>query len=152
MFTPEYAPGARLPHAWIRPLHHAAVTDRPIDLSFVSELTASELAARQFSTLDLCALDSFTLITTQESDWFNRIAYLKRAVSPKIPLRVLALGIDFEMIQDTDSGREWIGKSGLASGSAILVRPDQHVLMTFSSQTSPEELVKSLHGYLGLSQ
>lgn len=62
-YSPKYIAGARLPHTWIIPRNPKLVAGiTPADLSYVSELTESDIELRKYSTLDLCAYDAFTLI------------------------------------------------------------------------------------------
>jgi hypothetical protein len=93
-FLPSGRPGGRMPHAWL-------VRD-----------------GKRFSTLDLLALDSFTLITTSQNDAWAAAASLVSDV----PLQYVAL----DPVQLLDEAR-WAEESGIGSNGALLVRPDQHV-------------------------
>ncbi len=93
-FLPSGRPGGRMPHAWL-------VRD-----------------GKCISTLDLLALDSFTLITTSQNDtWAAAASEVSNA-----PLRYVAL----DRVQLSDEAR-WTEESGIGSQGALLVRPDQHV-------------------------
>jgi len=90
-FVPSGRPGARLPHAWVRP---------------------------GVSTLDLVPPDRFLLIVGRDGvAWAEAAATITR-----VPLTTLRIGRD---VADADGG--WSALLGIASGGALLVRPDQHV-------------------------
>jgi len=93
-FKPSGCPGGRMPHAWI---------DRD---------------GKRGSTLDLLALDAFTLITTDQSDgWEAAVASIQG-----IPVCYVA--IDHASLEDE---ADWQAVSGIDRTGALLVRPDQHV-------------------------
>jgi len=93
-FVPCGRPGARMPHAWL-----------------------SRDGKRQ-STLDLLALDSFTLITTSPNEsWAAAAEEVGTA-----PLRTIV--IDPASLEDE---ARWLEESGIGREGALLVRPDQHV-------------------------
>ena len=93
-FLPSGRPGGRMPHAWL-------VRD-----------------GRRISTLDLLALDSFTLMTTSQNDaWADAATNVSG-----VPIQYVAL--DPAQLQDE---RRWLEESGIGSEGALLVRPDQHV-------------------------
>jgi 2,4-dichlorophenol 6-monooxygenase len=93
-FLPSGRPGGRMPHAWL-------MRD-----------------GKRISTLDLLALDSFTLITTSHNDAWAAAASLVSDV----PLQYVAL----DSVQLSDEAR-WVEESGIGSDGALLMRPDQHV-------------------------
>lgn len=128
-YTPRFEVGARLPHAWIRPAHSGI---EPLDVSYVDELSPEEVAARQFSTLDLCELDQFTLIGDLE-----------------VPgVKTCRAGKDFMVIGQ--AGEDWLSRAGLKSGGGLLVRPDQHILMVLDVRTTVEDVQEVLKGHLGI--
>jgi 2,4-dichlorophenol 6-monooxygenase len=93
-FLPSGRPGGRMPHAWL------------------------ERDGKRISTLDLLGLDTFTLITTSQSDaWADAVAEVE-----DVPLRYVAL----DPAQLSDEAR-WSAESGIGAEGALLVRPDQHV-------------------------
>lgn len=93
-FVPTGRPGSRMPHAWL-----------------------TRDGARR-STLDLLALDGFSLVTHAPGDsWLKACA----AASP-VPVRHVA--IDPASLEDPT---RWQSESGIGAGGAMLVRPDQHV-------------------------
>jgi len=95
-FLPSGRPGGRMPHAWL------------------------ERDGKRISTLDLLALDSFTLITTSQNDAWAAAA----SEVSDVPLQYVAL--DAARLSDADEAR-WLEESGIGSDGALLVRPDQHV-------------------------
>jgi 2,4-dichlorophenol 6-monooxygenase len=93
-FVPCGRPGARMPHAWL-----------------------ARDGKRQ-STLDLLALDSFTLVTTSPSEaWEAAVSKISA-----VPVRYVAI----EPASIEDRAR-WLEESGIGLEGALLVRPDQHV-------------------------
>lgn len=144
-YTPKYCPGARLPHTWIR---STLISQPPVDLSYIQELSETDLAKKQFSTLDLCAFDAFTLILGPTD---NTLAEHLRASFDGYALKINAvyLNKDFEVI-DGIEGKKWIDEFGLESGSGVLVRPDQHILRTVHKDTALDEVVETLADHLGL--
>ncbi len=93
-FEPSGRPGGRMPHAWLT------------------------RAGRQISTLDLLAVDSFTLITNSAGDAWQTAA----EENSTVPLRVVAI----DLKQLTDEAK-WLAESGIGLEGALLIRPDQHV-------------------------
>ena len=109
-FVPCGRPGTRMPHAWIR------------------------RDGKRLSTLDLLTLDSFTLITTSQSDaWEAAVAEI-----PTVPVQYVA--IDAASLEDEAL---WLRDSGIGFEGALLVRPDQHVAWRASSL--PGEPQSALH-------
>ena len=150
-FTPKYVPGARLPHAWIRPSKEMSETlHRPLDVSYVSELSAQDCACRKYSTLDLCAKDGFTVITGFESeDWkakANEIRSIIQMGSP--PLYFCQLGGDFTMTDNTPYSEQWVHSLRLDKGSAVVVRPDQHILCILDRGDATSALLEELNSHL----
>jgi FAD binding domain len=157
LYIPAYRPGARLPHAWItnKSAHPNLARLPPIDCSYVTELTAADRAAKEYSTLDLCPYDAFTLIIDSSSDarW-TEIAHgvtakLPKAASTSLKVNVIALGKDFELVPGARA-EEWIRGLQLDCGSAVLVRPDQHILDIFGRTTTAEQVSRSLFKHLDL--
>lgn len=98
----------------------------------MDELSPEEVAARQFSTLDLCELDQFTLIGDLE-----------------VPgVKTCRAGKDFMVIGQ--AGEDWLSRAGLKSGGGLLVRPDQHILMVLDVRTTVEDVQEVLKGHLGI--
>lgn len=152
VYEPACVPGARLPHTWIKVLSPTLVELPPIDSSYVSELSKDELQAKQFSTLDLCPFDSFTLIADQtlalhwEACFHELQQLLQDSVAP-LKIRLAIEGQDFE-VQPGVHGQDWIGLMGLRDGQVVLVRPDQHILASFGRELGAPELVGILSGHL----
>lgn len=159
-YSDKYVPGARLPHAWISPLRTSAVQGViPADLSYVSELNEADVHARKYSTLDLCAPTSFTLIQSSSSFAIERgtavLALLQSELASrkqrrKTPLlKVVAVHRDFDMLPGSN-GQSFLEHVGLEVGKdgGILVRPDQHILMLISRDTTPEMIFRRVRDHL----
>lgn len=147
----KYVPGARLPHAWIKFPGTSSVKHPPaVDVSYVSEFGHDEIQARQYSTLDLCAPDAFTLIVGSLSVWKARTEQVKsHAWQRGIPLNIRYLGTDFEPTPGA-YGDAWLDALQFAHGGGVLVRPDQHILMLLGAETSIAEVGNELERHLGL--
>ncbi|MEO1059860.1 MAG: FAD-dependent monooxygenase [Actinomycetota bacterium] len=79
------------------------------------------------STLDLVEPGTMTLFTTGDHDaWGESLAAVD------VPVRQVRVGIDVA-IDD-----KWVERCGLATGVAMLVRPDQHI--AWRSDEAPDEL------------
>lgn len=120
-----------------------------MDVSYVSELSSDEISRRQFTTLDLCAPDSFTIIVTSSALWTERLQEVRSQYAqsgPKIAL--YALGADFDVIPGP-RGNAWIDGADLKAGGGLLVRPDQHIQMRLEAGTSAEAILSSLKSHLG---
>lgn len=153
-YRPKFVAGARLPHAWIRLRDGRPPTTLllpPIDVSYVKEFSPADVEARQYSTLDLCAFDSFTLLVGGGgSAWAERFAAAREAVGGsviKMCLRVA--GEDFDFV-DPKYAELFAAEAGLDAGGGLLVRPDQHLLRVVSSGDEGEDIAGAVLGYLGL--
>ena len=156
-YRPKYVKGARLPHLWIRPLT-SNILDHvlPVNLQHVEELSPAERQLRQYSTLDLCRYDSFTLIINsspfQEKRAADLITLLKRNQrgNAVVPIRNVILGTDFEVVFE-EKGKDWLDNFKLGSDQAggVLVRPDQHILSLICEDTSAEQLASELETAAG---
>jgi len=100
-FAPCGRPGARMPHAWI---------GRDDERN---------------STLDLLALDGFSLVTHAPGNGWQRAC----AAVSSIPIRHVA--IDPAALEDAE---RWMAESGIGPTGAMLVRPDQHVAWRVASR------------------
>jgi hypothetical protein len=151
-FQPTCVPGARLPHAWIK-----ASPDKlqlpAIDNSYVHELSEGEVRDKQFSTLDLCGLDTFTLIVDESNaahfKWIieETTKELPQEVADVLPMRLIVHGAHFTL-QAGPEAQKWADLMDLRR-QAILVCPDQHILACLSCNGGPEQLLKSLQRHLG---
>ncbi|CAI7595600.1 unnamed protein product [Penicillium pancosmium] len=151
LFKSLCVPGARLPHAWIEVLTEQLPLPA-IDSSYVRELSIELISQKRFSTLDLCRLDSFTLLVYERN-----AAHLKSSVkrlfeilpahlASVLSLRVVVYGVDFALQPGLENA-QWADLMGL-SGHAVLVRPDQHILACLPKSSGPEELLESLQTHL----
>ncbi len=108
-YIPNGRPGSRMPHAWI------------------------EREGERRSTLDLLALDAFTLISmTPDETWQAAVSQIST-----VPIRLVVL--DGGSMEDE---RRWLEESGIEKGGALLVRPDQHVAWRVASP--PEDASRAL--------
>ncbi|KAL5000872.1 FAD binding domain-containing protein [Aspergillus recurvatus] len=155
VFTPVCRPGARLPHAWIRPLHlQPEIPLPPIDSSYVLELSQEQVKQKQYSTLDLCPYDGFTVFV--DSPWVQKwkgyisetSKLLSASTNGMLKITTAALHADFEL-QPGKQGSQWVGLMRLTEGQATLIRPDQHILACFDSNTATAiDLMDSLRSHL----
>jgi hypothetical protein len=157
LFVPSYRAGARLPHAWLTSAPSSTKLPKfpPIDCSYVKELDASALEYKQFSTLDLCSFDAFTLIfsTAFTTHWSNVLSELRpnllKSAGNGLKINTAALGEDFELVTGARRN-EWVMGLQLERGAAVLVRPDQHILNCYGVDTQVGEILKGLVTHLGL--
>ncbi|OCL07710.1 hypothetical protein AOQ84DRAFT_294575, partial [Glonium stellatum] len=149
-YTPKLIAGARLPHAWIWFLNEClAPQNDPIDVSYVTEFSQEEVLARQFSSLDLCAFDTFVIIVGSRQTWVQRFDALEAAVEKwGLKLRLYAVGSDFDFVHEPHRTLFDIGAS-FDIGGGLLVRPDQHILSKLAPNASVEDLKFSLSQHLG---
>ena len=103
-----------------------------MDVSYIDEFSSDEIAERQYSTLDLCDLDRFTLIGDLE-----------------VPgVKTCRVGRDFEVVgQGADA---WLKGAGLENGGGLLIRPDQHILLAFGPGTTVQSLQLALKTHLAI--
>ncbi|KAJ5653451.1 hypothetical protein N7490_000454 [Penicillium lividum] len=154
VFQPSCVPGARLPHAWIK-VTPGQLPLPAIDCSYVHEFTREEISERQYSTLDLCHLDTFILIVDKiNASKFHLMvkeafATLPADIRKILPLKIIVLGTDFELQAGVENSK-WIDLMGLKI-QGVLVRPDQHILSCIPSTAGPDELLHALKGHLGYS-
>ncbi|KAI5235523.1 hypothetical protein E4T43_09219 [Aureobasidium subglaciale] len=126
IYAPKFVPGARLPHVWVEPSDaFRRFLPSPVDLSYVPEMNAADRSRRKYSSLDLCACNAFTVLVGPD----NRIkaSNLEEIGPVQVPINLVVLHRDF-VVQDGEEGRDWLEATGLKRGSAIVVRPDQHIL------------------------
>lgn len=150
-FTPKFKAGARLPHAWIQPLAQChALPEWTIDTSYVGELSTTDVAARRWSTLDLVAPCTVTLVAGCRSLWLQRFTTLQKNFGKfGLPFRLFAVDTDFEFTLPEQ--RALFEREGqFAEGGALLVRPDQHLLGCLGNTTTVEELCRLVGKETGL--
>lgn len=128
----------------------------PTDLSYVNEFSALEREERQYSSLDLCQPDAFTLIINSNPAQLPRAAEVAQTLKKKanglvsIPLRIAILGVDFE-VAFPHKAAEWLGQLNVndGQGGGVLVRPDQHILAVLEDETSAQDIVEYLNQAAG---
>ena len=104
-----------------------------MDVSYIDEFSPKDIESRQYSTLDLCEYDKFTLIGHLD-----------------VPnVKTCRLGSDFELVEG-EAGRQWLKDAGLEHGGGLLVRPDQHILMVLRADTTVGDVEMCLHRHLGM--
>ncbi|KAJ6001280.1 hypothetical protein N7522_006507 [Penicillium canescens] len=151
-YSPKFVPGARLPHVWIKFPDASSETQAtigklpqdPIDVSYVKELDEDQVQSCQWSTLDLCAPDSWTLILGQDKPSLQTSQFQEHCDAIKIKLSIWRAGLDFDIIKQS-----WFADE-LNNNGGILVRPDQHIFMRVSDCTTGEDLIAGLNKHLGL--
>ncbi|RAO70423.1 uncharacterized protein BHQ10_006435 [Talaromyces amestolkiae] len=152
IYQPVCIAGARLPHAWIQiPSTAATQTHLPaIDSSYVDELTPELIAQKQFSTLDLCRFDSFTvLVGENHADKIRTIVGEALDQIPSdisLPVGIVVQGVDFVLEQGYE--KRWSELTKLNEGQAVLVRPDQHILTVFGPEVESGDVVEALKRHL----
>ncbi|KGO75027.1 Monooxygenase, FAD-binding [Penicillium italicum] len=119
--------------------------NEPVDVSYVKELDADQVRACQWSTLDLCGPDSWSLILGKEQQ-DTQITLLQKHFSViGLPLHTWRLGEDFEVV-----GQSWFANE-LVHGGGILIRPDQHILARVSVERNAEDVILIVNKHLGIA-
>jgi len=90
---PSTRPGERLPHGWV------------------------QSGSRRVSTLDLVALDRFTLLVGPQG-----AAWREAAASLPVPMQIVEIGTEV-----VDPACWWSTTAAMGADGALLIRPDQHV-------------------------
>lgn len=122
----------------------------PLDVSYVREWSAKDIQARRYSILDLCRFDSFTLIVGWKQAWSSRFADLKGVMAKcGVRLELKAADVDFGFVF-TEQQRLFEENVRLGEGGGLLVRPDQHIMLKLSADTSVEEMSTVLRDHIGL--
>ncbi len=99
---------------------------------------------RRVSTLDLVPPDRYVLVTASGA-WADAAAPWTDAGT--VPLDVVRMGVDV-----LDPGDAWAAVSGIGSGGAVLVRPDQHVAWrSVGAADEPAAVLAAVLGGLGAS-
>lgn len=144
-FEASFAPGARLPHAWLTgALPTMLLPPKISDLSYVREIDQEQILSKKFSTLDLCAFNAWTLLLPRNGhvsqNLITKISNLK--------INAFSLGNDFQLLS-SDASETWLSGSGLSDGRPILVRPDQHIFGTFETEFEAEQMIVKLNEHYG---
>jgi len=105
---------------------------------------------RQYSVLDLCSCSAFTLIGAKDTSFFEKnAAALDLLGEPRVPVDVLTYGEDFSITVGKDN---WLQSTGLHTGGAVLIRPDQHILAVLPTEADAASIANILANHLGRSQ
>ncbi|KAJ6024423.1 hypothetical protein N7540_005220 [Penicillium herquei] len=153
VFNAACVPGARLPHAWIKALPGHLQGLSAIDSSYVHEFSAEEVSKKEFSTLDLCNLDTFTLFVDESnaSSFQHKVgeifADLPQDMPRALPFKTVVYGVDFQL-QEGSKSEAWSDLMCLRE-QGVLVSPDQHILACLSNNSGADELLHALNGHLG---
>lgn len=151
-YKPKFVSGARLPHAWIRiRTPEVGQNFRPLDVSYVKEWPANEVAARTASILDLCPFNSFTLVVGSRDAWSPRFEQLQERLSQKsvkIKVNLKASESDFEFVFPKQQ-QLFAQSTQIADGGGILVRPDQHILAITGPDDTVQEIEQVILSHLG---
>ena len=150
-YVPQFVPGARLPHVWIEPSPSLARSLPPaVDLRYVSEMKEDDRKQRRYSVLDLCSCRAFTLISPKGTSFIENTATAVDLLGePQVPVNALTYDEDFSITVGKD---DWLQATGLRSGGAVLVRPDQHILALVQAETDAVGIANMLTTHLGRSQ
>lgn len=126
------------------------ILPQPIDLSYVSELTAKEIATKCYSSLDLCSYNAFTLIVGPLSEklFLDDVSPRSKA-NVSVPVNIVVLGRDFEIIPSSTT-QKWLHELRLLEGGGVIVRPDQHILSIFDVETTGLEVSKIIQDHLDI--
>lgn len=145
-----------MPHAWIsfpnqlspetEAAKRSSLPQKPVDVFYIKEFDEDQVRAFQWSTLDLCGPDSWTLVLGQEQE-IPHITFLQKHFNMiGVRLNIWRLGVDFEIIRQS-----WFIDE-LANGGGVLIRPDQHILARVSDGTNGEHLIMEVNKHLGISK
>lgn len=143
-----------MPHAWIKFIDQPSLIKRadkcnsiphePVDVSYVKELDANQIEACQWSTLDLCGPDSWTLILGRDQSTSHASTFKQHCDNINIRLNIWRFGTDFEIAK-----QDWFGNE-LVNNGGVLVRPDQHILTRVTTDTTGEELFTEVKRHIGV--
>jgi hypothetical protein len=122
----------------------------PIDSSYVSEFSEEEAKKREWSVLDLCAYDAFTVFVGREGaqSWKQAMTGVRKALPTGLKISLAVSNEDFEIVEG-ERGKEWVSEMRLAAGGAVLVRPDQHILALFE-KAEEALIIGAFKKHLGL--
>ena len=156
VYKRRFVAGARLPHVWLKAKPSVDWFDElglpPIDSSYVDEFSVEQVKEREWSVLDLCAFDAFTLFAPGGQvgrRWQEILVDARVALPASLKVNVAVLDQDFELLNG-NYGDEWKQEMGLNDGGAVLVRPDQHILAILSTQTTADMFGQAIERHLGL--
>jgi hypothetical protein len=122
----------------------------PEDVSYVSEFSPEEIEDRQYSTLDLCDFNAFTLLADSREEWIDRFNTARDSIRQKpFEFKLFAIGSDFSFVDSRHDALFSI-EGGLGHGGALLIRPDQHILTRLEPTDSPGRIRDIIFDHLGL--
>jgi hypothetical protein len=113
-------------------------------VSYVKELDEKQIEKFQWSTLDLCGPDSWTLILGRDQPTSHASKLKQYCGSVRIGLNVWRVDDDFIIIK-----QDWFGDE-LINNGGLLIRPDQHILTRVASDTTAEDMFRELKRHIGV--
>jgi hypothetical protein len=144
-YKPKFVEGARLPHVWIKILPTSssslASLPSPLDLSYLlpEALTPEQVADRQYSILDLCTFDSFTIIICADFAWDEAADEIVKALARRgVKCGVVKMGREFDVLY----GRDWVSGMGFEGSRGVVVRPDQHILCLAKMEAASKDIME----------
>lgn len=125
-------------------------TDLPaVDVSYVREFSAEDVALRQYSTLDLCPFDGFTLLVGSREAWAGRFEQLESAMNQQgVKVFLRAADEDFNFV-GKEAASLFATQGNLNAGGGLLVRPDQHLLASVCPDDNEHTLRRVICQHLG---
>ena len=152
-YTPSFIPGARLPHAWLvgKPIVNLTQDITPIDSSYVEEFSEEGLKAREYSVLDICASDAFTIFADArfKDHWCGAVEQLRLKFPEHPKINLALLGEHFDLMK-SQRPNTWAADMGISTGGAVVVRPDQHILAVLDRQSAFEHVIRPFEKHLGI--
>lgn len=118
-------------------------------MAYVKEFSGQDVKSRQYSTLDLCMYDCFTLLVGSQNQWTVRFQNLEATMKRYGARIVLVVAYrDFEFVFK-EQEQLFTAEGQLGVGGGLLIRPDQHVLRLVQPKDSVACIEKSLVEHLG---
>jgi hypothetical protein len=116
----------------------------PVDVSYVTELNEDQIRECQWSTLDLCAPNAFTLILgTEDTQLVSQLAHIREYCRVMgVAFNSWHLGTEFNIVR-----QRWFSTE--LNNSGVLVRPDQHIMIKVTEETTGDKLIAILSSHLG---
>lgn len=81
------------------------------------------------------------------NDFLDNVSPRSRNISA--PVNVVVLGIDFEVVPSLSS-QMWLHQLMLKEGGGVVVRPDQHILYIFETETTGIEISQLIKQHLDI--
>lgn len=121
-----------------------------MDVSYVKEFGPEEIAARQFSMLDLVDIDSFILIVSSAIAWQTKVQQIRALLHrSNVQLKVWSVDGDFEIV-DVKQRDLFEAGAGLLNGGGLVVRPDQHIIARVKETMTAPDIAALIINHLGM--